>query len=418
MTQTVFYQPFVSTSVEVNSSTNSLQGVKKNNLAPNSYLLAGTTGNPIGPPGYGALYIGAIDGASTTSGSGSGTWYNFSVPATWEPKETSVYGPDILTPGQGPDRIGDVALAGTWINSSGALLGWYYSGSLSDLNENTNGATTAGFRSFQATTKANTLANFTYLHSVDGGYVVGNYTTTGGPVALAINSGLNSGSFIYNPTTNSQTDIQYSDNARFHSTFGIWANENGTYTISGGASSNHNLPVIPSTHHPLKPRVISRQKSATAYKPNEAINKIFASSPDAVLGSGMLADVDPITGVASNIHNYNYKNNPDILTHFQGIDYLGNGVYQAPFVAVDLSGELHTGNAYMHRLSNGLFAEEAVWETFETSQDNGGPLISTSVAGNVNTGVYSTLAPFASFGPTEPYSTAAQDLNSPLKWLQ
>ena len=132
----------------------------------------------------------------------------------------------------------------------------------------------------------------------------------------------------------------------------------------------------------------------------------------------MLADVDPITGVASNIHNYNYKNNPDILTHFQGIDYLGNGVYQAPFVAVDLSGELHTGNAYMHRLSNGLFAEEAVWETFETSQDNGGPLISTSVAGNVNTGVYSTLAPFASFGPTEPYSTAAQDLNSPLKWLQ
>lgn len=415
MSKTIFYQPFVSTSVEVSSSANSLQGVKKNDLAANSYLLTGTSGNAIAPPGYGALYIGAIDGSTTTAGSGSGTWYNFSVPSTWGANETSVYGPDILSPGQGPDGIGDVALAGTWINASGDLLGWYYSGSILGLDGDTSGATTAGFQSFQAKTRASSPAKYTYLHSVDGGYVVGNYTTTGGPIALAINSGLNSGSFIFNPKSSSQVDIQYSDKSRFHSAFGVWANEDNTFTISGGASGNLPLPVISSSHHPLKPVIISPLKTAAYSKQDVAISKVFEAFPDAVLGSGMLADVDPVTGIASNVQHYNYKNRPDVLTHFQGIDYLGSGVYQAPFVAVDKAGQLQTGNAYMHRLGNGLFAKDAVWETFVAGQDGGSPLISTSVAGNVNTGVYSTLAPFASFGPTEPYLAAAQHLNDFIK---
>jgi hypothetical protein len=141
MSQPTFYQPYISTAVTVDSSLNSLQGIKKNTLSsnPNSYLLAGTTGDGLAPPGYGALYIGAIDGATGSTGSGSGTWYNFSVPSTWNPQQTSCYGPDILTSGSGPAGIGDVALAGTWINSSGTTLGWYYKGSLSALNSDSSG---------------------------------------------------------------------------------------------------------------------------------------------------------------------------------------------------------------------------------------------------------------------------------------
>jgi len=408
MPGTVFYQPFVSTSVYVDSALNSLQGVKKNNLAPDSYLLTGTTGSAISPPGYGALYIGAIDGSSTSSGSGSGTWYNFSVPSTWNPQETSVYGPDILTSGDGPGGIGDVDLAGTWIDASGVLLGFYYRGSLSALNGDASGAVKEGFQRFQAKTRINSPADFTYLHSVDGGYVVGNYTTSGGPLALAINSGPGSGSFVFDPRTSSQVDIQYSDESRYHSAFGIWANDDATYTISGGASSSPNLLITP----PLFSQVTSRFDATVKSEPGwgKALDRIYEALPDAVLGSGMLADLDPITGVASNVRHYSYLNRCDVITHFQGIDYLGGGVYQAPFVAVELNGQVHTGNAYMKRLDDGQFAKDAVWQTFGSDPFGAGALISTSVAENVNTGVYSTLAPFASIGATQPYFAAAQNL--------
>jgi len=393
MTTPTFYSPFVSTSVTVNSNLNSLQGIKKNNLSPNSYLLTGTTGNPLAPPGYGALYIGAINGTTGSTGSGSGTWYNFSVPSTWDPQETSCYGPDILTSGSGPGGIGDVALAGTWINSSGTLLGWYYKGNVTALNADTSGSISAGFQSFQATTTKNSPANYTYLHSVDGGYVVGNYTTSGGPIGFGINVGPESSSFIYNPIAKTQINLNYSDDSKFHSAFGIWANENNTYTISGGASYN--------------------QRSSRNVNMKSAIETVANALPDAALGKGMLADVDPITGITSNLHYYLYNNengkHPSGITHFQGIYYMGSDVYQTPFVAVDSSGGIHTGNAYIHRLSNGQFSENALWQTFE-STSNGSALISTSVADDADTGVFSTGSPFASIGSNQSYFLAAQNL--------
>jgi len=391
------YSPFISTSVTVNSKLNSLQGIKKNDYLSESYLLTGTTGSAIAPPGYGALYIGAIDGQTGSTGSGSGTWYNFSVPSTWNPQETSCYGPDILSSGSGPDGIGDVALAGTWINSSGTLLGWYYKGDVTSLNADTSGSISAGFQSFQATKKDNSFANYTYLHSVDGGLVVGNYTTSGGPIAFGINAGPESGSFIYNPIAKTQINLSYSDNAKFHTTFGIWANENDTYTISGGASYSQPLSRRLSRNIKLK---------ATAATVAQAL-------PDAALGKGMLADVDPITGITSNLHYYFYNNeNANYIrgiTHFQGIYYMGSDVYQAPFVAVDNSGGIHTGNAYIHRLSNGQFSEQALWQTFEPAS-NGSALISTSVAADADTGVFNTGSPFASIGSNQSYFLAAQNL--------
>ena len=392
MGKPIFFQPFISTSVTVDSQANSLQGIKKNDLSPNSYLLSGTTGNGLAPPGYGALYAGIIDGKSTSSGSGSGTWYNFSVPSTWNPQQTSAYGSDILTAGSGPAGIGDVALVGTWINASGITKGWYYEGSISALNGDTSGTVTAGFERFRAVTKTKSPANYTYLHSVDGGYVAGNYTTSGGPLGLALNVGPNAGSFIFDPLTRSQININYAGSAKYHSAFGIWANENNTYTVSGGASYN--------------------QKSLRNHKMNNAIGRVAKVVPDAALGRGMLADVDPITGVASNIGYYNYNNDnlrTGIVTHFQGIYYMGQNVYQAPFFAVDTNGQIRGGNAYIRRLDNGKFSKDAVWQTFKPTQ-NGSALGPTSVAGEANTGVWDTGAPFASIGGSLPYFAAARNL--------
>ena len=396
MSQPSFYQPYISTAVTVDSSLNSLQGIKKNDFSgtTNSYLATGTTGDALAPPGYGALYIGSIDGATGSTGSGSGTWYNFSVPSTWNPQETSAYGPDILTRGNGPSGIGDVSLAGTWINSSGTVLGWYYKGSLSALNGDTSGSVTSGFQSFQAITKNGSLAKYTYLHSVDGGLVAGNYSTSGGPIGLALNSGPGAGSYIYNPISKAQINIKYVDDAKYHSTFGIWANDDNTYTISGGASYN--------------------QRSARNSRMESAIATVAQTLPDAALGRGMFADVDPITGIASNLHYYNYNNASSrytsAITHFQGIYYMGNDVYQAPFVAIDASGSTYAGNAYVHRLSNGQFSENALWQTFEANSSGEKAIVSTSVAGNADTGVFSTFAPFASYGDNQSYFLAAQNL--------
>lgn len=393
MSNPTFYQPFISTSVAVNSGYNSLQGIKKNGLSPNSYVLTGTTGDAMAPPGYGALYVGAIDGATGSTGSGSGTWYNFSVPSTWSPQETSTYGPDILSSGSGPGGIGDIALAGTWINSSGTMLGWYYQGSISALNGDTSGAVTTGFQQFQATTNKNKAARYTYLHSIDGGYVVGNYSTSGGPIGFALNSGPGSGSYIYNPASGTQVNLSYSDGAKYHSAFGIWENENRTYTISGGASQV--------------------TKSSYGKKVRQAVKEIRKTLPDAAFGKGMLADVDPITGVTTNIRSYNYINETNgsvgLLTHFQGIYYMGDDVYQAPFVSVTKGGDTYAGNAYIHRLSNGQFSKNAVWQTFESTTE-GVAVVATSVAGDADTGVFSNQSPYASFGSTQPYFLQAQNL--------
>ncbi|MCP9810259.1 hypothetical protein KBY58_12560 [Cyanobium sp. HWJ4-Hawea] len=395
--KTTFRQPYVSKAVTVDSNLNSLQGIKINDLTAgnpvSTYLLTGTTGNAFAAPGYGALYSGAIDGASTSTGSGSGTWYNFSVPSTWSPQETSVYGPDILTSGSGPNGIGDVALAGTWLNSQGKTIGWYYQGSISALSNDTTGAVSNGFKSFQATVSGTSNpANYTYLHSVDGGYVVGNYTTSDGVIALTLNTAPGSGSFIYNPRSQTQTNISYSDGAKYHTTFGIWANDNSTYTISGGASFNDR-------------KLFSKK----------AISQIKTVLPDATLGKGMLADVDPITGTATNIHHYNYDNSRsrNILTHFQGIYYAGDNIYQAPYVATTATGKLYTGNAFIKRFDNGQFSKNAVWQKFEATSA-GSALITTSAASDGNTGVFNSGAnpppPFASTSDIQPYLLAAQTL--------
>jgi len=280
MSRTVVFAPFTSAESSPNPKlADFLQGIKRNpyqaKRGANSFLMTGTTGSAISAGGIGALYVGAINGRSTASGSGSGAWINFNVPFKGA-VETSCYGPDILSPGQGPGNIGRVALVGTWINARQKLLGWTYRGELSSLEANAPDGQTGYFRSFRAQRADEKRANYTYLHSVDGGYVVGNYTTLGGPIGLGLNSGPGAGTFVYDPRTQTQRNATYTNKRyEYHSLFGIWHNQDGSYTVSGGGST---------------------QGMANAYGwlAKQHTDLATGLPKDAAFGRGMFADLDPL----------------------------------------------------------------------------------------------------------------------------
>ena len=402
-TTTKIYAPFTSS---YSSSTTTLswelQGIKLNPYGSRgkqtSYIITGTTGSPIFAGGVGAVYVGAIDGKSTSSGSGSGQWINFNVPFA-DATGTSVYGPDILSPGNGPGGVGNVALAGNWSNSNpNNIFGFYYEGSLDHLN--TSPTDTTGFKSFQATTTAgnNALANYTYLHSIDGGYAVGNFSTKAGFINYTLNSGPGSGSYIYDPNKNLQINTVYADGYTYHSLFGIWQNNNKTYTVSGGGSNAG-----------LQNNYIGDV--------NKFPNLGQGLPQDAVLGKGMLADIDPLTGNVTNEKLYNFQNNPsnDVLTHFQGIYCAGNGLYEVPFDSITSAGKLNVGIAYIKRQDDGTFSDKALWQTFpvNASDPNGFLLSNDSVAGSGSVGAFSngSFTSFASISETESFLFAAQFLH-------
>ncbi len=132
---TTIYAPFTS-NYSPSATLYELQGIKINPYGCRgiqaSYIMTGATGSAFAAGGVGAVYVGAIDGKSTIAGSGSGQWINCNVPFDGA-TGTSCYGADILSPGKGPGGIGNVALVGTWTNSSDNLLGFYYKGSLNQL---------------------------------------------------------------------------------------------------------------------------------------------------------------------------------------------------------------------------------------------------------------------------------------------
>ncbi len=393
--RTTFYSPF--TSSYSPTTTYTLQGIKVNTYASSeeeaNYIITGTTGSPFAAGGIGAVYVGAIDGKSTSAGSGSGQWINFNVPFTGA-TGTSCYGADILSPGKGPGGIGNVALVGTWTNSVGTILGFSYEGSLNQLKEAS--AAPSRFKSFQAVTGNNTPAKYTYLHSIDGGYAVGNFSTVAGYIGLFLNSGPGSGSYIYNPKTNSQINAVYKDQYTYHTLFGIWLNKDNTYTVSGGGTTSD----------------LALGYSQASQKLPSLTQK--ALPQDAAFGRGMIADIDPLTGIVKNEKYYNYQNDPSnqIFTHFQGIYYAGNGVYEVPFDALTSSGTLDVGIAYIKRQENGKFSDQALWQTFPAATTAGLLISSNSVAGAGTVGaiVNGSLTTFASISETQSYLSAAQYL--------
>ena len=379
-----FYSPFIYTGPGA-SSENGAQGIKQ---APgyNRYVITGTSGN-ITSAGQGSVYVGRIDGSSTRQGSGSGTWVLMDVPESWEAPSSSIYGPGAIKAGKGRGGIRSIQLAGTYSQpvsvdgeESYITRGFVYEGPLTSNPEDQN------FTPFSATRPDGGPTTDTFLHSWSGRLVAGNYTLTNSFLALTLNTGLDSSAFVYDTVTGEQHNLTYQDNSTSHTAFGIWNNgkqpwndNKRTYTIAGGRS------VI-----------------------DPAVKKL--GSIGEALGAATLVDYDPITGTTFNQRSYQYNNdeNNTYVTHFEGIFYAGNGIYQMPFTAASSQGEFG-GTAYVKRLSNGRFSRDALWSTFDAGSE--GTIASNdSSAGRASTGLISPansedgVVPYASILNGSSYS--------------
>ena len=256
---------------------NALQGITGSATA-GSYIIVGTSF----PNGF--VYEGPIDTATTAQGSGSGTWTNMNVPASFGGTTTSIYG---------VDRVDAtwVALVGSYKTAVGASS-FYYKGPITSTPDDAN------FTSFVGQHNGKP-ADFTILHSVRAGLVVGNLDFAGDkrPAGFA---------FVYNPETGVQTPIVYPRRSRSltHTAYGIWYNGGTSYTIAGGQG----LPV-----------------------PRKGARHVTRS-----LGKATLIDYDSATGKFSNFKTFTFPkgllptSSSSPLTHFEGIWGNGAGTYQLP----------------------------------------------------------------------------------------
>ena len=253
--------------------SNALQGIKGGD-APGTYLIVGTSF----PNGF--VYEGPIDDAP----SGSGTWTNMNVPASYAGSTTSIYGVDNLDGS-------DVALVGSYKTTTGSKS-FYYEGPITSTPDASDFTSVVGM-------KKGNPADYTFLHSVSGGLVVGNLDMAGdkNPAGYA---------FIYDPATNEQTPIVYPRTSRSltHTAYGIWWNGGSSYTISGGQGLS-------------KP-------AATSGRDGDPI------------GVATLIDYNSATGAFSNFRTFSFpkgilpKKATSPLTHFEGIWGNGSGSYQLP----------------------------------------------------------------------------------------
>jgi hypothetical protein len=155
----------------------------------------------------GLVYIGPITGVG-------GTAYIINAPGA---ATTSLYGPDNLT-------NGDVAVVGvykTGTNATNIVHGTIGQGSLSDLSTGGGIWTTVDY----------TNATHTYVHSMMGGYAVGNADTN-----LLEDPTNNEHAFIYNVATPGFEDVSFRFATNIISTtlYGIWYNGGTSYTLAGG----------------------------------------------------------------------------------------------------------------------------------------------------------------------------------------
>ena len=389
---TTFFSPFTYKG-NGSSKENGSQGIKVVPGKTNRFVLTGTSGN-LSSKGQGTVYVGEINGQSTSQGSGSGSWTLVNVPASWKASETSIYGPGAIVPGKGSGGIESIQLAGTYTQpvtvngkSSYKTIGYTYSGPLTSTPRASN------FKSFAAKTPAGKPVYDTFLHSWSGKLVAGNYTESNSILARTLNTSVDSNAFVYDPVTNTQTTLTFSIPSKSHTAFGIWyngpspsSNNKETYTIAGGSSL-------------VNPAV-----------------KVLGNLGQQI-GVATLADYDPITRKTVNQRNYQYLNdNKNIyVTHFEGIYYAGDNIYQMPFSASSSKGGF-IGNAYVKRLSNGQFSKDAVWQTFDAGSQ-GSLLSNDSTAGLGSTGMLKSstglIAPFAALMDSDVYKgflTQAQSL--------
>ena len=311
-----------------------LQGIKGGD-ENGTYLVVGAN-NSSGPDPVGLVYQGPLDAVQSNGVSGSGVWTIISVPEGFDAAGTSVYGPDRLV---GDDFVNYVGAFTRDLDDltptaeDPAIVGFTYVGSK-------DGSTTTGWNEVQGVTQSGGLATYTFVHSVDGGLAVGNADQADRDGKSGYFS-LSSTAFVVDIETGEHTLIRYPGDRNplvTHTAYGIWDNEDGSYTIAGGSGS-----VLDS----------SEQDS------------------DLVVADAYLIDYDPVTGRFSNYQTFAYNNGEygvDLITHFEGIYRDDHGIYYLPATSVSFNGDrdLATASvATVERNCDGSFEEMAEWSDLD-----------------------------------------------------
>jgi len=274
------------------SGITSIQGIRGVDDSPNVYV-SGTLTDISNGTAVGLIY----DGPLTCNGS-LGTWYQYSFtsPDFDDVFNTSCYGPNNL-------EDGEIQFVGSYKRTSTGqnALGMLYEGPLDGSGTYTTISPDEG----------NTKN--VYVHSVMGGFAVGNYDT----------ELFNGFSFIYDIENETFNYVNLPDS---YSTtlYGIWHNGGTSYTICGG---HLNIGV-------------------------KQISKAF------------LADYNSETNEVTNVKDYQGQNEPldTTLTHFEGITVGGKNSYNlaAGFANTENGGG--AAFAKIKRNSDGTFGE-AEWVT-------------------------------------------------------
>lgn len=319
--------PFYYTGPNFSTSEYGLQGIKGAD-AFGSYYIVGTSGL------NGVVYDGPIDTATTSNGSGSGTWTVMNAPSAFNATATSIYGVDNL------DGVNQVTLVGSYDSDSTTKTqnSFYYVGPV------TSSSSAANWKSFQASGSQGS-ATYTILHSVDKGLAVGNYDYE------SMNNGEGTwrgNAFIFDPVGNGgaghQLDITYPVGASSHTAYGIWYN--GTqndgrksYTVAGGEAFQLG------TSRPANASLIDFDY--------DSITGLSSGKFSNFRTFGYVQD-DPMAPTTDSI----------LATHFGGIWHDGLSTYRLPATIVSKTGYIMGGFAEIERLPSGQFSSVVNWDVF------------------------------------------------------
>jgi len=338
------------------SAYNYIQGIGSGNNV-GEFTLVGTTGaNVLAAGTYGTIFQGKLESASTsTTSGGTGTWTTMVVPQTFNSLGTSIYG--VHNRG---DKI--YTLSGSYVSKdltvtvpSGPIagtynqtLGWYYTGAISTTPDATN------FKSFQAkglntATGQIGKADETYMHSISGNAIVGCYDFFG--------EGAQGGhGFVLDLLTGQQADLNFGHGYQ-SSAYAVWEAGKDDYVIAGGRTT-----LIPSSD-PFTPGFLSSGRA---------------------IGEAVLSDYSLSGKTLSNIKTYQYQYKDAVgntvqadETHFEGIYYCGNEIYETAFTAIiknQVNLPVVGGVAFVKRDANGVFGD-ATWYAFDSPSG-------TTIAGN------------------------------------
>lgn len=254
---------------------------------------------------YGLIYEGPL----SFNGTG-GQWHKltYSGDDATDVVNTSCYGPNNLDNG-GVQIVGSYKVSG-----DSSTRGFLYEGPVNGSGE------------WTTISPNNGDTKMVFMHSVMGGYAVGNYDT----------HYTNGFAFIYDINTGEFFDI-VAEGAHSTSLYGIWYNGGTSYTLVGGCSLD---------------------------------------GPEN-LSQAFIVDWDSATKTTSNWKMYQYldENLKSIVTHFEGITSDGSGGYNLPsdWVAIDGNGEksVSADGAFVNikRNEDGTFSD-ARWVKIEFPINN------------------------------------------------